>query len=136
MNNNFLTQEEISALLEVKDESPQSSTERQESADKESDSDKDEKPELRRDSSANLELIMDFSLTLSVRLGKNSKNLGDTRGIGPGTVLELDRFINQPLDILINNKLIAQGEVVVIDESFGIKITQIINPIERIRRLG
>jgi len=75
-------------------------------------------------------------LTLSVHLGKSRKNLQEARRISPGAVLELDRFINEPLDILINNKLIAKGEVVVVDENFGIKITHILNPIERIRKLG
>ncbi|HHU75562.1 MAG TPA: flagellar motor switch protein FliN [Firmicutes bacterium] len=87
-------------------------------------------------SSPNLEIIMDFSLTLSVQLGKSSRNLKEVRGIRPGAVLELDRFISEPVDILINNRLIAQGEVVIVGEHFGIKIKHIINPIERVRKLG
>jgi flagellar motor switch protein FliN/FliY len=87
-------------------------------------------------SSPNLELIMDFSLVLSVQLGKSGKNLKEVRKIRPGAVLELDRFISEPVDILINNRLIAQGEVVIVGEHFGVKIKHIINPIERVRKLG
>ena len=127
IDNNFLTQEEINALLEVKDDEPQ-------------------EPPLSgggqagagavRGPETNLDLIMDFPLVLSIQLGNNTKNLRDIRMIGPGVVLELDRFINEPLSIMINNKLIAEGEVVIIDESFGIKITEIIGPVERVRKLG
>ena len=127
IDNNFLTQEEINALLDVKDEEP---------SDTSSSFDKQGVSLPGRDSSANLELIMDFSLVLSVQLGNNVKNLRDIRMIGPGVVLELDRLINEPLAIMINNKLIAQGEVVIIDESFGIKITEIIGPIDRVRKLA
>ncbi len=129
MADNFLTQDEIDALLGMKEEAQQSSSGKQ------SLSETGKKTDFPGDSSANLELIMDFSLTLSVQLGKSKKNLQETRKIGPGAVLELDRFINEPVDVLINNKLIAQGEVVVVDENFGIKITHIINPIERVRKL-
>lgn len=130
MADNLLTQDEINALLGIKDETPQKSSSEKKTF-------KEEKePGFSGESSPNLELIMDFPLTLSVHLGKSRKNLQEVRRISPGAVLELDRFINEPLDILINNKLIAKGEVVVVDESFGIKITQILNPIERIRKLG
>jgi flagellar motor switch protein FliN/FliY len=127
---NFLTQDEINALLGIKDEAFSSPQGEKNVQGKRSD------PDLAADFSPNLELIMDFPLTLSVQLGKSVKNLKETRKIGPGTVLELDRFINEPVDVLINNKLIAQGEVVIVDENFGIKITHIINPIERVRKLG
>ena len=127
IDNSFLSQDEINALLDSNNEAPTGSPGQQGEG---------EKPASSRDSSANLELIMDFSLTLSVQLGNNLKNFRDARLFGPGVVLELDRLINEPLSIMINNKLIARGEVVVIDESFGIKITQIIQPIERIRKLG
>ncbi len=130
MADNLLTQDEINALLGIKDETPHNISPKKNSS-------KEEKePDFSGDSSPNLELIMDFSLTLSVHLGKSRKNLQEARRISPGAVLELDRFINEPLDILINNKLIAKGEVVVVDENFGIKITHILNPIERIRKLG
>ena len=129
MADNLLTQDEINALLGIKNETPHNISSK--SASKE-----EKDADFSGESSPNLELLMDFSLTLSVHLGKGRKNLQEARRISPGAVLELDRFISEPLDILINNKLIAKGEVVVVDESFGIKITQIINPIERIRKLG
>ena len=148
VDSGFLTQEEINALLEASDDAdddeeiaPPSPPARKSEKEKNVATGavsaiKNNEPESSRDVSANLSLIMNFPLILSVRLGQSVKSLGDVRLIGPGVVLELDRFINEPLDILINNKLIAQGEVVVIDESFGIKITHIITPVERIRKLG
>ena len=130
MADNFLTQDEINALLGIKDETPQSSP------GKINLPSKGEVTGFTENPSPNLELIMDFSLTLSVQLGKSGKNLKEARKIRPGAVLELDRFINEPVDVLINNKLIARGEVGIVDEHFGVKITHIINPIERVRKLG
>ena|GEM_PF-1976416 len=145
VDSGFLTQEEINALLEASDAEdeeaappspPPRKNVKEKSVEHRVNKSDSSEPDSGRDVSANLNLIMDFPLILSVRLGQSVKSLGDVRLIGPGVVLELDRFINEPLDILINNKLIAQGEVVVIDESFGIKISHIITPVERIRKLG
>ena len=83
----------------------------------------------------NLDLILDFPLLLSVRLGEVVKNLEEVRQISPGKVVELNRVISDPIDVFINGKLIARGEVIVVEENFGIKITHIYNPLERIKRL-
>lgn len=84
---------------------------------------------------ANLEAVLGFPLQVSVRLGETKKTLQEVRKLSPGAVVELDCFVHEPLNILIGGKLVARGEVVIIDESFGIKITEIMDPMERIKKL-
>ncbi|MDD4587216.1 MAG: flagellar motor switch phosphatase FliY [Heliobacteriaceae bacterium] len=83
----------------------------------------------------NLNLIMDVPLQVTVELGKARKMIRDILELGPGSVVELDKLAGEPVDILVNGKLIAKGEVVVIDENFGVRITDIANPLERITNL-
>ncbi|MZP43468.1 flagellar motor switch phosphatase FliY [Heliobacterium gestii] len=83
----------------------------------------------------NLGLIMDVPLQVTVELGKSRKTIRDVLDLGPGSVIELDKLAGEPVDILVNGKLIAKGEVVVIDENFGVRITDIVSPIERIGNL-
>lgn len=83
----------------------------------------------------NLNLIMDVPLQVTVELGKAKKTIRDILELGPGSVIELDKLAGEPVDILVNGKLLAKGEVVVIDENFGVRITDIVNPIDRIANL-
>lgn len=83
----------------------------------------------------NIDLIMDVPLDISVVLGKTKKSIKDVLSLGVGSVLELDKLADEPLEILVNGKKIATGEVVVIDESFGIRITNIATSAERIKSL-
>ncbi|KAB2954682.1 flagellar motor switch phosphatase FliY [Heliorestis acidaminivorans] len=83
----------------------------------------------------NLNLIMDVPLQVTVELGKTKKTIRDILELGSGSVIELDKLAGEPVDILVNGKLVAKGEVVVIDENFGVRITDIVNPIERIGNL-
>lgn len=76
----------------------------------------------------NMDIIMDVPLEVTVELGRASKKIKDILEFNPGTVIELDRLAGEPIDILVNGKFVAQGEVVVIDENFGVRITEIINP--------
>ena len=76
----------------------------------------------------NMDIIMDVPLEVTVELGRTSKKIKEILEFNPGTVIELDRLAGEPIDILVNGKFVAQGEVVVIDENFGIRITDIINP--------
>jgi len=76
----------------------------------------------------NMDIIMDVPLEVTVELGRTSKKIKDILEFNPGTIIELDRLAGEPIDILVNGKFVAQGEVVVIDENFGIRITEIINP--------
>ena len=80
----------------------------------------------------NIDLIMDVPLDISVELGRTKKLIKEILEFGPGSVLELDRLAGEPVDIIVNGKFIAKGEVVVIDESFGVRITDIVSPNKRI----
>jgi flagellar motor switch protein FliN/FliY len=84
---------------------------------------------------ANLNLIMDVPLQITVELGKAKKSIREVLEMGPGSVIELDKLAGEPVDLLVNGKLLAKGEVVVIDENFGVRITDIVNPIERLTNL-
>ncbi len=72
-------------------------------------------------------LIMDVNVQVSVELGRSVMRVRDVLGLGPGSVVELDKHAGEPVEIVVNNKMIARGEVVVIDENFGVRITEIIN---------
>jgi len=80
----------------------------------------------------NISLIMDVPLQVTVELGRTQKLIKDILAFGPGSIIELDKLAGEPVDILVNGKAIAKGEVVVIDESFGVRITDIIHPSKRI----
>jgi len=80
----------------------------------------------------NISLIMDVPLQVTVELGRTQKMIKDILEFSPGSIIELDKLAGEPVDILVNNKIIAKGEVVVIDESFGVRITDIINPSKRL----
>jgi flagellar motor switch protein FliN/FliY len=80
----------------------------------------------------NLELLMDVPLQVTVELGRTQKMVKEVLSLGPGSVLELDKLAGEPVDILVNEKPIAKGEVVVIDENFGIRVTEILSPKDRI----
>lgn len=84
----------------------------------------------------NLDLILDVPLNLSVVLGRSQKKIRDILSLNVGSVVELDNLTDEPLDILLNGKLIAQGEVVVINENFGIRITNILTMSQRLQSLN
>ncbi|GAA0121420.1 MAG: flagellar motor switch phosphatase FliY [Clostridium argentinense] len=84
----------------------------------------------------NIDLILDVPLEVSVVLGSTKKNIRDILNLGTGSLIELDKLAEEPVDILVNGKKIAYGEVVVVDENFGVKITGIISGEERVRTLG
>lgn len=84
----------------------------------------------------NLDIILDIPLKVSVILGRTKRPIKDVLKIAPGSVVELDSLADEPVDILVNGTLVATGEVVVVNENFGIRITNIISPIERVKRLG
>ena len=83
----------------------------------------------------NLDFILDIPLKVSVELGRTSVMIKDLLQLGQGSVLELDKLAGEPLEVLVNGKLVARGEVVVVNEKFGIRLTDIISPIERIETL-
>lgn len=83
----------------------------------------------------NLDFILDIPLKVSVELGRASVVIKDLLQLGQGSVLELDKLAGEPLEVLVNGKLVARGEVVVVNEKFGIRLTDIISPLERIETL-
>ncbi|MCI7323799.1 MAG: flagellar motor switch phosphatase FliY [Lachnospiraceae bacterium] len=75
----------------------------------------------------NIDLIMDVPLEVTVELGRTTKSISDILDFGPGKIIELNRIAGEPIDVLVNGKYVAKGEVVVIEESFGVRITEIVN---------
>ena len=91
--------------------------------------------ELEATSATNLDLLLDVSLRVSVELGRTDLSIKEVLGLGPGSVIELDKLAGEPVDILVNNRLIAKGEVVVVDENFGVRVTDIVSPQKLVGRL-
>jgi len=83
----------------------------------------------------NIDLILDVPLDISVVLGRTKKSIQDILNLGTGSLIELDKLAEEPVEILVNGKQIALGEVVVVDENFGIRITNIVSSVERIKRI-
>ena len=82
-----------------------------------------------------LDLLLDVPLDLSVELGRARMSIQDLLNLSPGSVIELDKIAGEALDILINGRLVARGEAVVVNDKFGIRISDIVSPSERIARL-
>ena len=74
----------------------------------------------------NMGLIMDVPLEVTVELGRTKKSISSILDFAPGTIIELDKIAGEPIDVLVNGKFVAKGEVVVIEESFGVRVTEII----------
>jgi len=84
----------------------------------------------------NIDMLFDIPLEITVELGRTRMQIKKILELGPGAVVQLDKLAGEPVDILANQKLIAKGEVVVIEENFGVRITDIINPIDRISKMS
>lgn len=83
----------------------------------------------------NIDLLMDVDLPVSIELGRTKMSIADILALGPGSVVELDKLVGEPVDLLVNQKCVARGEVVVVEENFGLRITQLMPPEERIKNL-
>ncbi len=90
-------------------------------------------PEAGRD--VNMEVILDVPVTLSMEVGRTRLPIRSLLQLNQGSVVELDRAAGEPLDVFVNGTLIAHGEVVVVNEKFGIRLTDVISPAERIKKL-
>lgn len=88
------------------------------------------------DGAKDLEFILDIPLDVSVELGRTEMFVNDLLRLGQGSIVELTKLADEPMDIYVNRKLFARGEVVVMNEKFGIRLTDIISPTERIKTLG
>jgi flagellar motor switch protein FliN/FliY len=82
-----------------------------------------------------LDMLLDLPLDVTVELGRTRMSIQELLTLGPGSVIELDKVAGEPLDILINDRLVARGEAVVVNDKFGIRITDIVSPMERLTRL-
>ncbi|MGY8765859.1 MAG: flagellar motor switch protein FliN [Nitrospinaceae bacterium] len=85
---------------------------------------------------ASLDLILDIPLTVTVELGRSKMLINDLLQLGQGSVVELTKLVGDPLEVLVNNKLVARGEVVVVNEKFGVRLTDIVTPMERVKSLA
>lgn len=88
-----------------------------------------------RKEKASLDMLMDIGLQVTVELGRTKMSIRDVLAVGPGTVVELNRVAGEPVDILINGKPIAKGEVVVIGDMFGVRVTDILPPAQRVQSM-
>ena len=100
-----------------------------------------EAPEVQADQTAgglreaNLDAILDVPVTLTLEIGATQLPIKELLSLGQGSVIELERRVGEPHDVLVNGTLIAQGEVVVVNDQFGIRFTDIVSPAERVQRL-
>jgi len=81
-------------------------------------------------------MVLDIRLLATARLGRIEMPIGDILALGPGSILEVGHLVDEPIELLVNDKLVARGEVVVVDEKFGLRITEIVSARERIESLG
>ena len=93
-------------------------------------------PQEKKGKPSSMELLLDIPLEITAELGRTRMIINDLLQLGQGSVIELNKLAGEPLEILVNQKLIARGEVVVVNEKFGIRLTDIISPLERIKQLG
>jgi flagellar motor switch protein FliN len=87
-------------------------------------------------SGANLDVVLDIPVTLSMEVGRRRMTIRDLLKLSQGSVLELDRDVGAPMDVMVNGTLIAQGEVVVVNDRFGIRLTDVVSMRERVKRLN
>ena len=86
--------------------------------------------------SGNLDLLLDVKVNITAELGRTNMLIKDILSLGHGSIIELNKLAGEPVDLLVNNKPVARGEVVVIEESFGVRVTEILDPEQRIKNLG
>lgn len=92
-------------------------------------------PEINGPQDSNLDRILDIPLVLSAQLGNTRMLIKDLLQLGPGSIVELDKLAGEPLEVLVNERLVARGEVVVVNEKFGIRLTDVISPTDRVNKL-
>ncbi|WP_077601174.1 flagellar motor switch phosphatase FliY [Oceanobacillus sojae] len=94
-----------------------------------------QQPPLSSQGQRNLDMLMDIPLKVTVELGRTKQSIKEILELGAGSIIELDKLAGEPVDILVNEKLVAEGEVVVIDENFGVRVTDIVSQLDRIQHL-
>ncbi len=93
------------------------------------------KGEIGADPVVQLDLIQNVAVSVSVEVGRSSLRIRDLLRLGQGSVVELDRVAGEPLDVCVNNMVIARGEVVLVNERYGIRLTQVVDPEDRVKHL-
>ncbi len=88
------------------------------------------------DDEINLDVILDVPVDISMEIGRTKISIRNLLKLNQGSVIELDRLAGEPMDVLVNGTLIAHGEVVVVNDKFGIRLTDVISPVERIKKLN
>ena len=96
---------------------------------------KGEKREERSNKERNLDLILDIPLKVTVELGRTKMLVSELLNLGQGSVIELSKLAGEPMEVLVNDKLVARGEAVVVNEKFGVRLIDIISPAERVEQL-
>ncbi len=96
----------------------------------------EEKNKSEEQEARELDFILDIPLELSAELGKTKMLVNDLLQLGQGSIIELNKLAGEPLEVYINRKLIARGEVVVVNEKFGIRLTDVITPVDRVKSLA
>ncbi len=86
--------------------------------------------------SSNLDLVMDIPVVLSMEIGQTRMTIGEVLKLGKGSIVELQRMADEPLDVLVNGTLVAHGEAVVVGERFGVRLTDVISPNERLNKFS
>ncbi|CAK0769473.1 flagellar motor switch protein FliN [Gammaproteobacteria bacterium] len=99
------------------------------------DLDQEEDMEVAPEDNKNLEVVLDIPVTISMEIGRTLITIRNLLQLNQGSVVELDRVAGEPMDVLVNGCLIAHGEVVVVNEKFGIRLTDVISPVERVKKL-
>ncbi len=87
------------------------------------------------DGSRNIDMVLDIPVTLSMELGRTRMSIRDLLQLNSGSVVELERMADEPMDVMVNGTLVAHGEAVVIDDKFGIRLTDVVSPTERVKKL-
>jgi flagellar motor switch protein FliN/FliY len=84
----------------------------------------------------NIDLLLDVRMPVAIELGRTELPIAELLTLGPGSVIELNKLAGEPVDLLVNSKIIARGEVVVVDENFGVRVTSLLSPEERVKSLA
>jgi flagellar motor switch protein FliN/FliY len=93
-------------------------------------------PDHKNGEEININAILDVPVTIAMEIGRTQISIRNLLQLNQGSVVELDRLAGEPLDVMVNGTLIAKGEVVVVNEKFGIRLTDVISPTERVKQLG
>ena len=133
-----MSQEEIDALINsgTSEAKPLAEEQRPETPQAQELSTKSKPNNTSANASPKLELLLDLQLPVSIELGRTNMLIKEILQLGRGSVIEFDKLVSEPVDVIINGKKIAEGEVVVIDKHFGIRITQLIDREDRIKSLN